>query len=43
MSLMDAVEINYGGEFQAINFMGHATAFRPFGSLAEYLVRRASR
>ena len=37
MSLMDAVEINYGGEFQAINFMGHAKVFRPFGAIAAHL------
>ena len=32
-TLFDTLEFNYGGEFQSVNFMGHATAFRPFGSL----------
>lgn len=32
MTIGDALEINYGGELQTIQFIGTATAFRPFGT-----------
>lgn len=32
MTLGDFLELNYGGELQTIQFVGRATAFRPFGS-----------
>ena len=32
MTLGSALELNYGSELQAIQFIGTATAFRPFGS-----------
>lgn len=32
MNLGNALELNYGSELQAIQFLGTATAFRPFGS-----------
>src|SRR5207302_7536292 len=36
-NLLDFVELNYGAEFQAITFMGQATAFRPFAALGMHL------
>jgi hypothetical protein len=33
----DLVEVGYGAELQSIEFMGRATAFRPFGSVALHL------
>jgi Carboxypeptidase regulatory-like domain len=32
MTLADLIELNFGGDFQAIDFRGAATAFRPYGS-----------
>jgi hypothetical protein len=31
------LELSYGGEMQAVQFVGHATAFRPFGSASYHL------
>ena len=36
-ALLDFVELQYGGEFQAVNFMGRANAIRPFGALEVHL------
>ncbi len=32
-SMGDVVELKFGSELQAIQFLGHVTAFRPYGSL----------
>jgi hypothetical protein len=32
MAIGEFLELNYGGELQSIQFLGRATAFRPFGS-----------
>ena len=32
-SMADVVELKFGSELQAIQFLGHVTAFRPYGSL----------
>jgi hypothetical protein len=32
ITLADLIELNFGGEFQAIDFRGGVTAFRPYGS-----------
>jgi hypothetical protein len=32
ITLADLIELNFGGEFQAIDFRGGLTAFRPYGS-----------
>src|SRR6185295_6096289 len=32
MTMGDFLELNYGSELQAIQFLGTATAFRPFGT-----------
>jgi hypothetical protein len=32
ITLADLIELNFGGEFQAIDFRGKVTAFRPYGS-----------
>ncbi len=37
MTLMDFVELNYGGELQAIQYRGRVNAFRPFGGVAVHL------
>jgi hypothetical protein len=36
-NLLDLMELNYGGEFQSLTFMGNATAFRPFASVGVHL------
>lgn len=36
-TLMDFVELNYGGELQGIQFRGRMNAFRPFGGVAVHL------
>lgn len=36
-SLDDALELKFGSELQAIQFLGHVTAFRPYGSLDAHL------
>jgi hypothetical protein len=36
-ALMDWLEFEYGGELQAINFLGRANAVRPFGAMAAHL------
>jgi hypothetical protein len=35
--LLGFLEVGYGGEFQAINFLGRANAVRPFGALMAHL------
>jgi hypothetical protein len=37
MTLMDFVELNYGGELQGIQFRGRMSAFRPFGGVGVHL------
>lgn len=37
MTLMDFVELNYGGELQGIQFRGRVNAFRPFGGVGVHL------
>jgi hypothetical protein len=37
ITLADFIELNFGGEFQAIDFRGRVTAFRPHGSAAVHL------
>ncbi len=37
ITLADLIELNFGGEFQAIDFRGRVTAFRPHGSAAVHL------
>jgi hypothetical protein len=37
MTLMDFVELNYGGELQGIQYRGRVNAFRPFGGVAVHL------
>ena len=36
-SVADLLEFKYGGEFQSIQFMGRATAFRPYGAVDLHL------
>ncbi|MGH9493017.1 MAG: carboxypeptidase-like regulatory domain-containing protein [Terriglobales bacterium] len=36
-TLMDFVELNYGGELQGIQFRGRMNAFRPFGGVGVHL------
>jgi len=36
-ALGDVVELHFGSELQTIQFLGHVTAFRPFGSMAVHL------
>ncbi|HTZ98550.1 MAG TPA: carboxypeptidase-like regulatory domain-containing protein [Terriglobales bacterium] len=36
-SLGDIVELHFGSDFETIQFLGRATAFRPFGSAAVHL------
>jgi hypothetical protein len=33
----DFIDLSYGGEFQSIQFMGHAATFRPFGAADVHL------
>lgn len=37
MTLLNALDLTYGGEFQNITFMGHTESFRPFGVLDLHL------
>lgn len=37
MTFGNLLEINYGGEYQAIQFMGRVAAFRPFGTVDLHL------
>jgi hypothetical protein len=37
MQVMDFAEINYGAEYQSIQYQGRNAAFRPFGSVAVHL------
>ena len=37
MTLLDFVELNYGGELQGIQFRGRVNAFRPFGGVGVHL------
>jgi hypothetical protein len=37
MQVMDFAEINYGAEYQTIQYQGRSAAFRPFGSIAVHL------
>ena len=37
MTLADVVELNFGGEFQAVDFRGTVTAFSPYGSVAVHV------
>lgn len=37
MTLMDFIELNYGGELQGIQFRGRVNAFRPFGGVGIHL------
>jgi len=37
MTLMDFIELNYGGELQGIQFRGRVNAFRPFGGVGVHL------
>jgi hypothetical protein len=37
MTLLDRVELQYGGELDSIEFLGRVTAFRPFGSVDVHL------
>jgi hypothetical protein len=36
-TIADFIELNYGGELQSLDFMGHVNAFRPFGSAELHL------
>jgi hypothetical protein len=37
ITLADALDLSFGSEYQTIQFMGHVSAFRPFGSAALHL------
>jgi hypothetical protein len=37
MQVMDFAEINYGGEYQTIQYQGRNASFRPFGSITVHL------